>query len=138
MIPLSIYTRYINLFPDFLLSGPAVLPEDHEGDSKRAVSLGHVLVTTQFPSKGEVYFADKGMEGLHGVNFLKITENTQLHLLKSYPDIREVVLLFTFISMCVFVLFHFIKINRDFPGDPVAKTPHSQCRALRFDPWSGN
>ena len=23
-------------------------------------------------------------------------------------------------------------------GGPVAKTPCSQCRALRFDPWSGN
>ena len=27
---------------------------------------------------------------------------------------------------------------RDFPGGPVAKTPHSQCRAAGFDPWSGN
>ena len=26
---------------------------------------------------------------------------------------------------------------RDFPGGPVAKTPHSQCRGLGFDPWSG-
>ena len=26
----------------------------------------------------------------------------------------------------------------DFPGGPVAKTPGSQCRAPRFDPWSGN
>ena len=25
----------------------------------------------------------------------------------------------------------------DFPGDPVAKTLHSQCRGLRFYPWSG-
>ena len=24
----------------------------------------------------------------------------------------------------------------DFPGGPVAKTPHSQCRGLRFDLWS--
>ena len=27
---------------------------------------------------------------------------------------------------------------RDFPGGPVAKTLHSQCRGPRFDPWSGN
>ena len=27
---------------------------------------------------------------------------------------------------------------RDFPGGPVAKTPHSQCRGPRFDAWSGN
>ena len=26
----------------------------------------------------------------------------------------------------------------DFPGGPVAKTTHSQCRRPRFDPWSGN
>ena len=24
-----------------------------------------------------------------------------------------------------------------FPGGPVAKTPHSQCRGSRFNPWSG-
>ena len=28
--------------------------------------------------------------------------------------------------------------ERDFPGGPVAKTPHSQCRGPGFDPWSGN
>ena len=26
----------------------------------------------------------------------------------------------------------------DFPGGPVGKTPSSQCRGPRFDPWSGN
>ena len=26
----------------------------------------------------------------------------------------------------------------DFPGSPVAKTLHSQCRGLRLDPWSEN
>ena len=26
----------------------------------------------------------------------------------------------------------------DFPGGPMAKTPHSQCRGPGFDPWSGN
>ena len=29
-------------------------------------------------------------------------------------------------------------IWRDFPGGPVAKTPHSQSRGPRFDPSSGN
>ena len=27
---------------------------------------------------------------------------------------------------------------RDFPDGPVAKTPHSQCKGPRFNPWSGN
>ena len=26
----------------------------------------------------------------------------------------------------------------DFPGGPVVKTPHFQCRGPGFDPWSGN
>ena len=29
-------------------------------------------------------------------------------------------------------------INRDFPGGPVAKMPHSRCREPGFHPWSGN
>ena len=29
-------------------------------------------------------------------------------------------------------------VKRDFPGGPVAKTPHSQCRGPRFDPWLRN
>ena len=28
--------------------------------------------------------------------------------------------------------------DRDFPGGPVAKTPHFQCTGCGFDPWSGN
>ena len=28
--------------------------------------------------------------------------------------------------------------SRDFPGGPVDKNLHLQCRALRFDPWSRN
>ena len=28
--------------------------------------------------------------------------------------------------------------TRDFPGGPVAKTPCSQWRGPRFNPWSGN
>ena len=28
--------------------------------------------------------------------------------------------------------------SRDFPGGPVAKTPHSQCSGPGFNPWSGN
>ena len=27
---------------------------------------------------------------------------------------------------------------RHFPSGPVAKTPHSQCKGPRFNPWSGN
>ena len=27
---------------------------------------------------------------------------------------------------------------KDFPGHPLVKTPHFQCRGYRFDPWSGN
>ena len=30
------------------------------------------------------------------------------------------------------------KASEDFPGGPVAKTPSSQCRGPRFNPWSGN
>ena len=26
----------------------------------------------------------------------------------------------------------------DFPGGPVIKTPHSQCRGHGFDPWLGD
>lgn len=26
----------------------------------------------------------------------------------------------------------------NFPGGPMAKTPHSQCRGPTFDSWSGN
>ena len=28
--------------------------------------------------------------------------------------------------------------SQDFPGGPVVKTPHSQCRGPRFNSWSGN
>lgn len=30
------------------------------------------------------------------------------------------------------------KNDGDFPGGPVARNPHSQCRGLGFDPWPGN
>ena len=30
------------------------------------------------------------------------------------------------------------KLDRDFTGGPVAKTPCSQCRGPGFDPWSRN
>lgn len=33
---------------------------------------------------------------------------------------------------------HSLTANRGFPGGPVAKTPHSQCREPRCDPWSAN
>ena len=26
----------------------------------------------------------------------------------------------------------------DFPGGPMVKTPHFQCRRFGFDPWSGS
>ena len=29
-------------------------------------------------------------------------------------------------------------MKRDFPGGPVIKTLHFQCRGGRFNPWSGN
>ena len=29
------------------------------------------------------------------------------------------------------------KMSRDFPGGPEVKTLNSQCRGLKFDPWSG-
>ena len=32
----------------------------------------------------------------------------------------------------------FKRITRDFPGGPMADTPHSQCRRPGFHPWSGN
>ena len=31
-----------------------------------------------------------------------------------------------------------IQLGRDFSGGPAVKTPRSQCRGPRFDPWSGN
>ena len=36
--------------------------------------------------------------------------------------------------LCTFIIDH---LFRDFPGVPVVKTPCHQCRACRFDPWSG-
>ena len=32
----------------------------------------------------------------------------------------------------------YAKAKGDFPSAPVAKNLCSQCRGLRFDPWSGN
>ena len=57
--------------------------------------------------------------------------------------------IFMWIVLCVSQsLFLFFKIKkdqrylnkdiRDFPGGPVAKTPVSQYREPRFDPWSGS
>ena len=31
-----------------------------------------------------------------------------------------------------------IKLPGDFPGGPVGKTPHFQCRGHQFSPWCGN
>ena len=33
---------------------------------------------------------------------------------------------------------HISNLYWDFPGGPVAKTPHSQCRGPGFNPWPGN
>ena len=33
---------------------------------------------------------------------------------------------------------HVKDLCRDFPGHPVAKSPCSQCRGPRFNPWSRN
>ena len=33
---------------------------------------------------------------------------------------------------------HVKDLCRDFPGHPVAKSPCSQCRGPRFNPWLGN
>ena len=30
------------------------------------------------------------------------------------------------------------KWYREFPGSPVARTPHFHCQGCRFNPWSGN
>ena len=30
------------------------------------------------------------------------------------------------------------KNNRDFPGNPVVKTPYFHCQGPRYNPWSGN
>ena len=46
---------------------------------------------------------------------------------------------FSFISICLCFLHELSQdLMRDFPGNSVVKTPRSQCKAPRFDPWSGN
>ena len=40
--------------------------------------------------------------------------------------------------LCYMVQLILRKRAWDFPGGPVVKTPHSQCRGLRFNPWFGN
>ena len=32
----------------------------------------------------------------------------------------------------------FLNASKDFPGNPVVKTPHFQCRGPRFSPWLGD
>ena len=45
----------------------------------------------------------------------------------------------TGLTMCQFGTYRLKIIDFwDFPGGPVAKAPHSQCRGPRFDPGSGN
>ena len=41
-------------------------------------------------------------------------------------------------SFCKYHLLPFQMTSWDFSGGPVAKTPSSQCRGPRLDPWSGN
>ena len=41
-------------------------------------------------------------------------------------------------SFCKYHLPPFQMTSWDFSGGPVAKTPSSQCRGPRLDPWSGN
>ena len=42
------------------------------------------------------------------------------------------------ISYVIICVMNSTSISWDFPCSPVAKTVHSQCRGLRFNPWSGN
>ena len=35
-------------------------------------------------------------------------------------------------------VFSCLKLDREFPGGPVVRTPCFYCRGLGFDPWSGN
>ena len=42
------------------------------------------------------------------------------------------------IRLCCMVQLILRKGAWDFPGEPVVKTPHSQCRGPRFNPWLGN
>ena len=35
-------------------------------------------------------------------------------------------------------LLSILKKIKDFPGGPVVRIPHFQCRGHKFDPWSGN
>ena len=54
---------------------------------------------------------------------------------------QDSVYIFMWLVLCVsqsLFLFFKIKDIRDFPSGPVAKTPCSQYREPRFDPWSGN
>ena len=37
-----------------------------------------------------------------------------------------------------FIYLLFKTKDRDFPDGPVTRTPHSQSRGPRFDPWPGN
>ena len=42
------------------------------------------------------------------------------------------------ITVQLLMFYQIKRRNRDFPGGPVAKSPHSQGREPGFNPWSGN
>ena len=65
--------------------------------------------------------------GLFPVHVVLAGQSVWPHLIKSGPP-RKISLLMN------------LKLTnlRDFPGGPAVKTLLSQCRGLRFDPWSGN
>ena len=62
------------------------------------------------------------------------------------PTVRLVAIKFLLSMLSVLpVILHYQKQPKsnnstcwDFPRGPVAETPHSQCRGLRFNPWLGN
>ena len=72
-------------------------------------SLGHVLVFTQFPIKGEVHFADKGMKVLGGVNLLQVNDKTSsIYSENLISGERSSFFLLKFISMCASMMGSFI------------------------------
>lgn len=67
-----------------------------------------------------------GMEGLHGVESTFKSLKTPSSIYSKATLISGSGPVVHIRYMCVFVLFHFIKINRT-SGDPVAKTLHSNA-----------
>ena len=64
--------------------------------------------------------------------FYPTTDNILIHNINIYLE-------YDMLLNIVEINSHFkILVLRNFPGGPVAKTSHSQCRRPRFDPWPGN